>query len=69
MKIKVDKLSYKEFAEYTDSTFAKPVKMSLAFCIGVAVILIIIAMNKPGFEGAITALWWWGGILAVVVMT
>lgn len=69
MKIKVDKLSYKEFAEYTDSTFAKPVKMSLAFFIGVAVILIIIAMNKPGFEGAVTPLWWCVGILALLLIT
>lgn len=69
MKIKVDKLSYKEFAEYTDSTFAKPIKMSLAFFIGVAVILIIVAMNKPGFEGTVKPLWWCVGILALLLIT
>jgi len=68
MKVKVDKLSYKEFTEYSNSTFAKPIKMSLAFFIGVAVLLIIIAMNKPGFEGAITPLWWCVGILALLLI-
>ena len=69
MKVKVDKLSYKEFTEYTDSTFAKPVKMSLAFFIGIAVILVIVAMNRPGLEGAVTPLWWCIGILAVLLIT
>ena len=69
MKIKVDKISFKEFSEYTDSTIAKPIKMSLAFFIGVAVIFIIVAMNKPGFEGAIKPLWWCVGILALLLIT
>ena len=35
MKIKVDHLTSKEFSEYADSTFAKPVKMSLGIFLGI----------------------------------
>ena len=68
MKIKVDKLTYKEFSEYADATIAKPIKMTLAFFIGVAIILIIIAMSNPSFEGAVTPLFWCVGILAFLLV-
>ncbi len=68
MKIKVDKLSYKEFSEYAESTFAKPIKMALSFFIGIAVILIIISMNNEALKGAETSLWWAVGILAVLLI-
>ena len=69
MKVKVDKLTYKEFSEYTDSTFAKPIKMSLAFFVGIAVILIIVAMNKPEMKGALTPLYWCVGILLFLLIS
>lgn len=40
MKIKVDHLSSKEFSEYADSTFAKPVKMSLGIFLGIIMIVL-----------------------------
>ena len=42
---------------------------SVMFFIGVAVILIIDAMNNPGFECAVTPLWWCVGILALLLIT
>ncbi len=69
MKVKVDKLSYNEFTEYADSTIAKPIKMSIAFFVGIAVLLIIFASNKPGMEGAVTPLWWCVGILLFLLLS
>lgn len=47
MKVKVDHLTSKEFSEYTDSTAAKPVKMSLGIFLGI----IMMAMAYILFSG------------------
>lgn len=68
MKIKVDKLSFSEFSEYAESTFARPIKMALSFFIGLAVVFIIICMGNEELKSSITPLWWCVGIMVFLLI-
>lgn len=68
MKIKVDKLTAKEFSEYADSTFAKLVKMTVGIFLGVVMVVIalFIGFNKGG--EMIKSLWICAGVLAFLLI-
>lgn len=56
MKIKVDCLTAKEFSEYADSTFAKPVKMSLGIFLGIIMIVLAYILFTNKDSGAVKLL-------------
>lgn len=68
MKIKVDKLTYGEFKEYVDSSFAGAVKLSLAILLGIAAILIAIGFVRGVTTEAMTPLFWCAGILFLLIV-
>lgn len=64
MKVKVDCLTAKEFSEYTDSTFAKPVKMSLGIFLGVIMMaMAYVLISGNGKEAAGTM-----GVAAIILV-
>lgn len=68
MKIKVDKLTSKEFSEYADSTFAKLVKMTLGIFLGVVMLVIAFLVGFNRGTEALKSLWICAGILAFLLI-
>lgn len=69
MRIKVDKLTGKEFSEYSDSTFAKPVKMSLGIFLCVIVFFAAVLLLKKTSAEVIRPLWIAAFILALLLIS
>lgn len=69
MKVKVDKLTGKEFSEYADSTFAKPVKMSLGIFLGIIMIAAAFFLINKAPEEVIRPLWIAALILALLLIS
>ncbi len=57
MKIKVDKITAKEFSEYTDASFAKSVKMTLKFFLGINALAILLVYGFNLDKNVIKPLW------------
>lgn len=68
MKIKVDKLTAKEFSEYADSTFAKLVKMTLGIFLGVVMLVIVLLIGFNKGAELLKNLWICAGILAFLLI-
>ena len=66
MKIKVDHLTSKEFSEYADSTFAKPVKMSLGIFLGIIMTVLACLLFTGKGGGAVKPLFITAFILAAL---
>lgn len=69
MKVKVDKLTNKEFSEYTDSSFAKIVKMTLGIFLGIIMIVIAVSLGFGAPESMMKTLWIAAFVLVFLILS
>ncbi len=69
MKVKVDKLTSKEFSEYTDSSFAKIVKMTIGIFLGIIMIVIALSLGFHAPENVMKPLWIAAFILVFLIIS
>ena len=68
MKIRVDKLTFKEFKEYTDSTFIKSIKMSLSLFSGIAILIMMIGFALNLSKDLMQPIFWCVGIFLFLII-